>query len=108
MTPEQINEAVARKLGWTNSDYPVKGWLKRFYKGPEGEKEYYLDEPEDYCRSIEAAWEIIGSLKCDWEMKTTSYGIDFTIFDDAGEFPSAVEDTVPMAICMAYLRMETK
>lgn len=106
MTDQEINEAVARKLGWTKNipkvpceDPTCEIWTRN-------DPEAYMDSLPDYCHSIEAAWEILTSLKCDWEIKTTKYGIDIRIYDEAGQYPSAVSATAPMAICLAFLKLK--
>lgn len=90
MIDQEINEAVARKLRVQPRDVDFGSW------------------PPDFCHSIEAAWEILLSLKCDWELKTTKYGIDIRIYDDAGVYPSVVDDTAPMAVCKAFLREDNE
>lgn len=100
-TDAELNESVARKLGWTEvpgSD--GRAWLKN-------------NDPvdahvlPDYCHSIAAAWEIVNycqnnsdNFYLDWEDKplwTCQLGI--------AEEQAA---TAPMAICLAFLEMEDK
>jgi len=100
MTPSEINIEVAKRLGWTET---ITGtWLKHGI--------YAHDEPgkdvPDYCTDIKAAWEIIEGLKCGWEMKTTRFGVDFRIYDEAGVYPSETAATAPMAICLAFLKLK--
>src|SRR5258708_7059883 len=49
MTDQEINEAVARKLGYCTTKYRKNGCLRP----------YYIQHEKDYCHSIEAAWEIM-------------------------------------------------
>ena len=75
MTEQEINEAIARKLGWKKieSDGGLNGW----WRGPLEEIVADPDFPEDtsllqtsspqvspYCTSISAAWEIMEKTKC--------------------------------------------
>ncbi len=90
MSPTEINQAVARKLGWTH------GW---------GEHGYHECFPY-YCTSIEAAWEIVEKMPNGSVGKNIhgrwvcSYGIigscDYSIVE---------ADTAPMAICLAFLNV---
>jgi hypothetical protein len=91
MSKANINEAVARKLGYTE----------------------ILKEPPDYCRSIEAAWEVLeamnkkgyvtverGILEPEWQCSINwaeGEQTDFLIIELA--------DTAPLAICKAFLKL---
>lgn len=107
-TPEELNEAVARKLGWvkdTSSDF-LPWWFRSEWL-PEAQK---IRDIPDYCYSIEAAWEIF-----DWAQKQKiSYNVSFLGNDtflaqfvrDSRDHWSQISDTAPMAICMAFLKLE--
>lgn len=92
MTPEEVNEAVARKLGYV--------W---------GDKDILGSPRPDYCHSIAAAWEIMGWLgEHDYLFTMSNDGEDPNTWLVWLESPSIhVEaDTAPMAICLAYLKLE--
>lgn len=109
MTDQEINEAVARKLGWTlvaGSDNRV--WLK------DGDPVNSVVIP-DYCHSLEAAWQI-------WE-KLRDMGYDLQLFsswnrrnivcfnltfkgDISKNYQAEAEaDTAPRAIVKAFLKV---
>jgi hypothetical protein len=104
MTDAEINEAVAKRLGWT-----VK--LKCGPRGKDGmtkDEINYFPLP-DYCHSIQAVWEVVASIldkKWDFKLKwDIDYVSDrwawFCVF--AGYKSQA--DTAPMAICLAFLKL---
>lgn len=88
MTDQEINEAVARKLGWA----PVPLSIEQVIP--------------DYCHYIEAAWEIVEFMR--------KNGRDFNMSVDEGGFAIAWQydeyiadaDTAPMAICLAFLKLQ--
>lgn len=104
MTDQEINEAVARKLGWTRyhgtRDNPdtiscrePKGFLHASYP--------------DYCHSIEAAWEIVDHCGRRWDVSLAgelNANWQFIILDETYEWRAAA-DTAPMAICLAFLTL---
>ncbi len=118
MTPQEINEAVARKLGWVQMSTPDN------WKHPDfGE---FLDIP-NYSQDISAAWEMME--KKEIAVLPTDKGWYATSNDsrlDEGEclelwIPTAcgtrnecgcgrcvIADTAPMAICLAFLKLENK
>jgi hypothetical protein len=100
MTDQEINEAVARKLGWKDDfdlTNKVKCWTKSEHKF---ETTYELP---DYCHDIAAAWEImeklevavIAKLSKGWACNPNPPGFDFLV----------KADTAPMAICLAFLKL---
>lgn len=102
MTDQEINEAVARKLGWTFHDDPFNGnhW-DRYPDGHGSEKEV-----PDYCHSIEAAWAIVPEIP----YFTICQIGDFVwrvswLPSTAGPTPFEQADTAPMAICRAFLEL---
>lgn len=98
MTPQEINEAVAKKLG-TISRMPVKN---------EETGEYLRCWP-DYSTSIEAAWEIVEKVRV-----TELFALCFhdgqrhcEINCCDGDRPIDEESDIPaMAICLAFLKLE--
>lgn len=115
MTDQEINEAVARKLGYTPD--PVM-W------GPKPENKFWrigkcLPIPaQDYCHSIEAAWEIVEILsKKKLEpviLHTVGSGWSFNVLNrpsshDDDDFTEQVNvdknKSAPMAICLAFLKL---
>lgn len=102
MTDTEINEAVARKLGWIKDRRFMDDHLSAVGWGRGSE---FIQHPVDYCHSIAAAWEVV-----EWMLKN---GHDFNMSCDESSFGIAwkydeyiVEaDTAPMAICLAFLRV---
>jgi len=103
MTDEEINISVARKLGWKECD---------------GHELW----PKNYCHSIEAAWEVVEqpglfvevnkklNRKFGEEKIWTTYYCTLWKdgeFDD-GKVYSVEADTAPMAICLAFLKLDEK
>lgn len=114
MTDQEINEAVARKLGWYFCQSPAASsnqfhnpgqayWVNR-------EGSYYMSLP-DFCRSISAAWHIV-----EWAL-SANYDVDiFSSPKYRGDEESftcnianatwqAEASTAPMAICLAFLKL---
>ncbi len=94
MTDQEINEAVARKLGYMSDKTDPRSVT-------------------DYCRSIAAAWEVVESLKnhsVTIRKADALTGWYCNIFSWQG-YPNgekqpeieAEADTAPMAICLAFL-----
>lgn len=107
MTPEEINEAVARKLGW-----------KSQCLFPESEGHHGFPCPfktPDYATDIQAAWEIICELaKKEYEvslrlrfMPHHQWMAEFDRFDIDPGTPAldGESDSAPMAICLAFLKL---
>lgn len=85
MTDQEINEAVARKLGWeSHPSYIVKNRID--WKTPKGGDRNKLP---DYCHDIKAAWEIVEFLN------SRNYRI-------------ILKQAAPMAICLAFLELKSK
>lgn len=106
MTNQEINEAVARKLGWNyhESLKPV------CWQTPAGS---YLREIPDYCHSIEAAWEIVEHYKPELDSDGFSLDKDFdsvkaSQWDCRFGIVHGYADTAPLAICKAFLKLEAK
>ena len=100
MTPEQINEAIARKLGWKPCSC---------IGGPH-EKEHRAYMPSmnhkvpDFCRSIEAAFEILDRMfSVKIEKISDEWQCELGDGKNGDEFASA--DKLPMAIALAFLKL---
>jgi len=109
MTDNEINEAVAVKLGWLK--IILRTPSKPSWKDPTGKVRGW-DAVPDYCHSIEAAWEIVEKLSilgCGYWVKMWSSPVGFTvqIMKAIPEKESALinADSAPMAICTAFLKM---
>lgn len=98
MTDSEINEAVARKLGWTYFySGAFSGWGKDALEPTQA-------QPNDYCHSIARAWDIVekmptfvvAKLSSGWAANPQPPG--FLYLTKA--------DTAPMAICLAFLKVE--
>lgn len=113
MTPQEINEAVARKLGWTvdkTSDYLP--WYGRPNSSP---LSAMVRELPNYSTDISAAWEIIEhlgpqfhALTRDWDDGDYWLKISDGVlsFGKPNILAEAWADTVPMAICLAFLKLD--
>lgn len=107
MTDEEINEAVARKLGWHQ---PTEGanWVNFEGKSMPDLGIYDFTYYPDYCHSIQAAWEIVEMTH------KNGFTIRFSVarntwiagYGDYGDDldPQVEADTAPMAICLAFLK----
>lgn len=95
MTPIALNEACARKLGW--HDKPFRGYVR--------------PNIPDYCHSIEAAWEIVEKFPT-WTMWRDEQGFHLYVWKSKTDMLNQREsaainaDTAPMAIVLAFLKME--
>jgi hypothetical protein len=104
MTNQEINEAVARKLGWTLSG--GLGWMSPpIYRKPD-DVICQKPNPPDYAGSIQAAWEILeylckhGKPPIIWMCEDGEACISF-------KYDEMVTDIlpVPLAICLAFLKL---
>lgn len=100
MTDQEINDAVSRKLGWNIAGVdPAKS-----------SKQKWIQAVPDYCRSIEAAFEIVKKIADENERK--GCGPILRIEHDGqwhcrlGVNNISQATTAPMAICLAFLEME--
>lgn len=114
MTDTEINEAVAVKLGWRQCVHDHGNEIR--WNKPEMVNCAF--RVPDYCRSIAAAWEVVehlqgpsvnrivqltyGNLDKKW-----SFGLRGDRAADIWEIWIDA-DTAPMAICLAFLKLETK
>lgn len=100
MTDQEINELVARKLGWIEGPGPM--WKQ----SPIHPESY---GPKDYCHSIAAAWEIVNWVTStgDFHLHGETLGWSCTITKD-GQMIQWKASKPEMAICMAFLNLEDK
>lgn len=113
MKDKEINEAVARKLGFIICD--GKRTTERALSAwNDNEQLQRFDPPwtpiPDYCHSIAAAWEVISAVDYFSVSKNIAMGkagvtiIDVCLWKD-DQFVASDADTAPMAICLAFLKM---
>lgn len=101
MTYQELNEAVARKLGWKklkkldDSTGYLYGWT---FKGE-------LRNPPLYSTSIAAAWEILLNHKGDWTLTRQNDMFHCELFIPSYQ-QEAWAHTAPLAICEAFLKLE--
>jgi hypothetical protein len=95
MTDQEINESVARKLGWEVPGYGTERSIKELFKCV-----------PDYCHSIEAAWEIIskneGLILHKYPFRRPHWRSCVIRENDEADAEAA---TAPMAICLAFLKL---
>jgi hypothetical protein len=97
MNDQEINEAVARKMGWKK----VRGGWKR--SSASRYQTIFGRFNHDYTHHIEAAWEIINAKR--YVKLERQYGKWICwIGDDVG----VEAETAPMAICKAFLKLDSK
>lgn len=112
LTPQEINEKVAVKLGWRQSS--LLGWISpsTHYRTPD-DVICQKQNPPDYSGSIEAAWKVVDYLKNEMfsvEIFSKSSSDWHVYFDywikepklnayNAGEF-------LPLVICLAFLALK--
>lgn len=112
MTDQEINEAVAKKLGWriTKVSDMVDPLGSRFFHSLKGQS---LDLP-NYCHSIEAAWGIVEYLHAKgksielqhspWTKTIADEKEFYSVRFDENDMPVSAE-TAPKAICLAFLEL---
>ncbi len=110
MTPKEINEAVARKLGWKKHkktcEVPTPG-ASIFTYG----NHWYLEGMicrefiANYCSSIAAAWEIVEKFK-EYQIEKLKGPTEYYVrLGNVGDKLWAKSETAPMAICLAFLKL---
>lgn len=116
MTDQEINEAVARKLGFVRKDCERLSTLHWHCSNDHCYADRMLP---NYCHSIAAAWEIIESIITDGDKQMKETGCSSTpsfalrmgpvgVFHcDLGNSGEAgwYQPTAPMAICLAFLKV---
>lgn len=111
MTNQEINEQVARKLGWTELFLSENiGCMD--IAGKRHLTDRMNSTVPKYCERIEAAWEIVGTFHPRLGMSLYQhlqppYGWTCLIYTTMTEEPTAREraDTAPLAICKAFLKL---
>lgn len=104
MTSQEINEAVARKLGWHWNDDKVSGGHWHYDGG-------CYDNLPGYCHSIEAAWEIVEHLaKNNLLVEIKQHGLgkpSYAVYiSNSIELLCGVAyESAPLAICLAFLKL---
>lgn len=105
MTDQEINEAVAKRLGWIKTDLTSVGLWKQ--PGSTDDQGVYLRDLPDFCNRIEAAWEM--AEKIEWFCLEKNHdGSGWSVYDMAGTEEATLiceSDTAPMAICLAFLKL---
>ena len=96
LSDQEINEAVARKLGWTY-DPKFQDWANA--------KDEVKPIP-DFCHSIAAAWEVVEKLPSGFCLIRHEDGKFLCMISANRPESGGPQDTAPMAICMAFLRLE--
>jgi hypothetical protein len=106
MTDLEINEAVARKLGWVyHEDASPLCW-----EMPINSTVYVRSYP-DYCHSIAAAWEVVEFVRGKYAFDLHSSKEKFFVNLSGPTWKQMVSgeaDTAPMAICLAFLELGKK
>ncbi len=119
MIPPEINIAVARKLGWIDvGQEPGQSWISGISPELQSQRSMMHIEIPDYCGSIAAAWEILDKLAKENERK--GCGPILSVEHDGRwhcrlgpmaltlDDPNVAQaDTAPMAICLAFLKLQT-
>lgn len=105
MTDQEINEAVAVKLG---EDVRHGGI---FVQGGDWGEEMDESHPiPDYCHSIEAAWEIVEHIKDKGGrlglLLEANGGWRASFKMSPSDYLNGHHDTAPMAICKAFLKLD--
>lgn len=107
MTDLELNEAVARKLGWTYSEKD-KHWHQ-----PVGDAGGNCWDFPDFANNIEAAWEIVDycqnklvlyQIDLSWSRTGETWYCTMGTKNQLNEGVGA--DTAPRAICLAFLKLE--
>jgi hypothetical protein len=110
MTNQEINEAVASKLGWRVAHGLGCMGVGTLITKPDGT--ISMTDVPDYCTDISAAWEIViksfKSFYLFWDKCTDTW---FCKWDNQrrpmeGCRYTAEADTAPMAICLAFLKLK--
>lgn len=93
LVTQEINEAVARKLGWKPNERLRHVLAVQF--------------PPNYCHDMAAAWEIVESLDMTTYINCPAVGGKkwHVAFGDQGW---TEDNSAPMAICLAFLKLEGK
>lgn len=106
MTDQEINEAIARKLG-------VKFGIESKQVGDTEIFTHRIYPLPNYCHDIKAAWGIVEHLTKEnkWFRLENNDGWHFGPVELCGDElyidePEGIADTAPMAICLAFLKLQ--
>lgn len=111
MADEEVNIAVARKLGYD----VIAGDDSAIFIRTVMPKPLDIKHLPDYCTSIKAAWEIVEfilrNIQNDgdhFDIGLTGHGNEWlcVINELSDKRIEARADTAPMAICLAFLKLE--
>jgi hypothetical protein len=117
MTNTEINEAIARKLGWTQIQFKMRNGHKS--EQLEGVRLPPIDTPTcpmfsdipNYCTNIADAWEIVEKSFSSFYMWYDECSETWTVDADCCRVTKesckwkAHADTAPHAICLAFLKL---
>lgn len=100
----EINEAVAKKLGWKKFDEHYQYWIPPDLAA----RDKYGDRPSHlplYSQQIQAAWEVVE--KCEYFCLVKPLNNEKWKCDMGAKNDIIViwADTAPMAICLAFLKL---
>lgn len=111
MTNQEVNEAVARKLGWVQCCNPKTmehGKIVDCFGWSKGGSHFHEPYP-NYTGSIQAAWEIVESLNTDSiQICKDGKGVYSCAITGNNSVIAEYADTAQMAICLAFLKLEDK
>lgn len=110
MTEAEINEAVARKLGWKFQGGTWDEPWKEIVEDPKFPEDTYgmrsrCKEPRNYCTSIEAAWEIVEKIIKGGQQMNLFIHPDGVMVSYKYDEIVASSKNAPMAICLAFLKL---
>lgn len=110
MTDQEINEAVARKLGWTDLFLSQNIGVMDI-AGKRNPTDTLNSTVPEYCKRIAAAWDVVDWLELNKLWWNLSYDpvvkrflFRYGPFALQGENQQASADIAPMAICLAFLK----
>jgi hypothetical protein len=107
MTNDEMNSAVARKLGYTPNKFG--GWSGPCPTGGD----WARSKLPNYCGSIQAAWEIVefwlqSKMRVKrFELRKSNASSWYAVFEDgqSDQIYDAIAATAPEAICRAFLKL---
>lgn len=107
MTDKNLNEQVARRLGWKDPSQPRCGGPREGHA--HGDFYACYEKCPDYCNSIGAAWEIVKFLRNKSMMVSMNLlehcDLKITQYDLSNVLADAWENSTPRALCLAFLRL---
>lgn len=103
MTPVEINEAVARKLGWKVNKFPYKTGTPK-----KGGKWILGNDIPYYSTDIAAAWELLDKKLHNGGIAKNIHGRWVCSWDQGGgDWIVEVAEKAPLAICSAFLKTKS-